>query len=204
MVRLAISVEGPTEERFVQMVLRPHLQAREIFVYPFILGRGGGDVTFRRIRSDLNNFARSFNNVTTLYDFYGFRGKEPNETKSSLEQRIADCVAGPLRGRIIPYVQMHEFEGLLFSSPTALENHIRQAGLAAWAETVLQQFNHNPETINDSEQTAPSKRLISQANYIKTVHGPNIAKEIGLAILRERCVGFGDWLKALEALAPNT
>ena len=44
MVRLAISVEGQTEERFVQMVLEPHLKAQEIFVYPFILGRDGGDV----------------------------------------------------------------------------------------------------------------------------------------------------------------
>lgn len=200
MVRLAISVEGPTEERFVEMVLKPHLQTREIYAYPFPLGGAGGYVYIPRIKEDLNNLANSFDKVTTLYDFYGFRGKDATENKSSLEQKIVDCVAAPLRRRIIPYVQMYEFEGILFSSPEAIENNIQQRDLAQWAENILRQFGNDPERINDSEQTAPSKRLISQANYIKTVHGPNIAREIGLAVLRVRCAGFGVWLDTLEAL----
>ncbi len=200
MVRLAISVEGPTEERFVKMVLEPHLQAREIYATPIPLGSNGGDVSLSRIRRDLNELSRNFDKVTTLYDFYGFRGKAENENKASLEQKIVGCVAERLRRRVIPYVQMYEFEGLLFSSPEAIENNIRQDGLAEWANNVLRQFGNNPEMINDSEQTAPSKRLINRANYIKTTHGPDIAKEIGLVVLRERCAGFGNWLAALEAL----
>lgn len=200
MVRLAISVEGPTEERFVKMVLVPHLQASEIYAVPLTLGRGGGDVSFSRIRKDLNKLANSFDRVTTLYDFYGFRGKAVGEDKASLEQKILDCVAPALQPRIIPYVQMYEFEGLLFSSPESIESHIQQTGLADWASGVLQQFAGNPEKINDSETTAPSKRLLRQADYIKTVHGPNIAQEIGLNVLREKCTGFAAWLDTLEAL----
>ena len=117
-----------------------------------------------------------------------------------MEQKIVDSVAAPLRNRIIPYIQMYEFEGLLFSSPEAIENNISQTGLAEWAKNVLKQFNNEPEMINDSPDTAPSKRLINAANFIKTVHGPNICKDIGLQVLRDKCVGFGNWLSRLESL----
>ncbi len=73
MVRLAISVEGSTEEHFVNKILRPHLQALEIYATPLLLGRNGGDVSFGRIKKELNYLANSFDKVTTLYDFYGFR-----------------------------------------------------------------------------------------------------------------------------------
>lgn len=53
--------------------------------------------------------------------------------------------------------------------------------------------------INDSPLTAPSKRL-AETPYRKVTHGPTIAHEIGLPVLREKCTGFGAWLDALEAL----
>jgi hypothetical protein len=164
------------------------------------LGHHGGDVSLPRIKKDLNNLARSFDKVTTFYDFYGFKGKDKVESKETLEQKIMGCVAAPLRERIIPYVQMYEFEGLLFSSPEAIENNINQSGLDDWANEILKQFKGDPEKINDSPQTAPSKRLLNKTNYRKTVHGPNIANEIGMDVLREKCAGFGDWLSRLEAL----
>lgn len=202
MVRLAISVEGPTEERFVQMVMVPHLQGRDIYAVPFPLGHGGGDVSLSRIRKDLNKLANSFDKVTTLYDYYGFRDKASGETKETLEQKIVACVAAPLRDRIIPHVQMHEFEGILFSSPEAMEHAIGEAGIADWAAGILHQFGNDPEKINDSTVTAPSKRLLARTKYLKTTHGPNIAKEIGLNNLRQKCAGFCKWLDALEALQP--
>ncbi len=198
-VRLAISVEGQTEERFIKMVVVPHLQKRKIYAAPSLLGKGG-NVSLPRIKKDLGNLAHSFDKVTTMYDFYGFKGKGKNDTKESLERKMVEYVAEPLRGKIIPYIQMYEFEGLLFSSPEAIENNIHQADLAEWAKNVLQQFNNDPEKINDSPDTAPSKRLGSKASYIKTVHGPNICKEIGLDVLRQRCTGFSSWLSSLEAL----
>ncbi len=200
MVRLAISVEGQTEEKFIQKVIVPHLRGKGIYAVPLLLGRKGGDVSLPRIKKELNNLANSFDKVTTLYDFYGFRDKDNAENKVSLEKKIVATVATPLRGRIIPYIQMYEFEGLLFSSPEAIENNIQQTGLATWAHDVLQQCGNNPENINDSQQTAPSKRLLGKTTYIKTVHGPNIAMEIGLDVLRERCSGFGRWLNTLEVL----
>jgi len=198
-VRVAISVEGQTEERFVNKVLVPYFQKKEIYMQPILLS-GGGDVYVPRIKKDLNYLARSFDKVTTLYDFYGFRGKDSNENRATLEQKILASVAAPLRDCVIPYVQMYEFEGLLFSSPEAIENNIQQRGLAAWATEILDEFEGDPEKINDSIHTAPSKRLLKKADYIKTVHGPDIAQEIGLNGLRKKCSGFDAWLKKLEEL----
>jgi len=200
MVRLAISVEGLTEEIFVQKLIVPHLQGMGVDVIPVKLGGRGGDVSLPRIKKDLNNLARSFDNVSTLYDFYGFRGKTSDDNKSSLEQKIVNAVADPLRSKIIPYVQMYEFEGLLFTSPEAIEDNIRERGLKDWAEGILNQFNHNPELINDSPQTAPSKRLEGKSGYLKAVHGPDIAQDIGLKVLREKCGGFDVWMNQLESL----
>lgn len=200
MVRLAISVEGSTEQHFVSKLLVPHLQRNQIDAKPLLLGRNGGDVSLSRIKKDLNRLAKSFDKVTTLYDFYGFRGKSTDETKESLEQKILDSVAESLQGRILPYVQMYEFEGLLFSSPNAMENMIQENGIKNWAQGVLNKFNGNPEDIDDSEQTAPSKRLLEHTGYIKTIHGPDIAKAAGLDALRKTCSGFGVWLDQLEKL----
>ena len=200
MVRLAISVEGQTEEKFVNKSLVPYLQKRKIYIQPILLA-GGGDVYIPRVKKDLNNLARSFDKVTTFYDFYGFRGKDADENKESLEQKILDSVAVPLRDRIIPYVQMYEFEGLLFSSPAAIENNVHHNGLSDWATEILNEFDGDPERINDSEQTAPSKRLLKKTDYIKTVHGPEIALEIGLDRLREKCSGFNAWMNQLEELS---
>ena len=81
MVRLAISVEGLTEVRFIQMVMVPYLQALRIYAVPLQLGRNGGDVFLPRIGKDLNRLANSFDKVTTLYDFYGFRVKLMTRTR---------------------------------------------------------------------------------------------------------------------------
>ena len=200
MVRLAISVEGRTEARFVDMLLVPHLRNKKIHATPLLLGQSGGSVSLSRVGKDLNRLARSFDRVTTLYDFYGFKGKSVAETKDSLEQKILDSVAKPLRDRILPYIQMYEFEGLLFSSPEAMKTTIQEDGVQGWAQGVLNGFGGNPEAINDSRQTAPSKRLSSRTGYMKTVHGPGIAKETGLDVLRQTCAGFDSWLKRLESL----
>lgn len=200
MVRLAVSVEGQTEERFIKQVIVPHLQGWEIYVYPVLLGRSGGDVSIPRIKKDLMKLLRSFDRVTTLYDFYGFRGKDEAESKESLEQKILESVKHS-HDKLIPYVQMYEFEGLLFSSPEAIKNNIPpHSGLSDWARQVVGEFGGNPETINDSEHSTPSKRLSGKAGYIKTIHEPNIAGEIGLEVLREKCRGFGKWLSELEKL----
>lgn len=197
MVRVGISVEGATEERFVKMVLAPYLAAKQIYVTPVSVG---GAINLDRIRSELKRMASSFSYVTTFYDFYGFQGSEQGETKASLELKIKEHAHPSIQAKLIPYIQMYEFEGLLFTSPEAIAMHLSGDKLMSWAQAILSQFNNSPEDINDSTETAPSKRLIQKTNYRKTTHGPNIAEEIGIDVLREKCVGFDEWLVRLESL----
>jgi len=195
MVRVGISVEGVTEERFIKISLAPHLAQQAIFLTPVSMG---GNVSIDRVRHEINKLIYCV--VTTFYDFYGFKRKQKSETKDSLEAQILESVPKAMREKIIPYIQMYEFEGLLFSSPSTIALVLQQDEIKPWAEVILHQFNGNPELINNSPQTAPSKRLATTP-YRKTTHGPNIAKEIGLDVLRKKCKGFGDWLSRLEALA---
>lgn len=94
---------------------------------------------------------------------------------------------------------MYEFEGLLFSSPNTIASVLQKPELEKWAEEILDHFNGNPELINDSPETAPSKRL-KNTPYRKTTHGPNIIKEMGIPKLRDKCGKFNEWLCKLEAL----
>ncbi|MGZ8236493.1 MAG: DUF4276 family protein [Methylobacter sp.] len=61
--------------------------------------------------------------------------------------------------RFIPYVQMYEFEGLFFSDTQALAKIIAQETLADSFRSIRNQFD-TPEEINDSPETAPSKRIL--------------------------------------------
>ena len=58
MVRLAISVEGLTEERFIKMVMVPYLQKRDIYAFPLKLGRIGGNVSLPRIKKGIKQPGR--------------------------------------------------------------------------------------------------------------------------------------------------
>lgn len=197
MVRIGISVEGPTEERFVKSVLGPYLFNKDICITPISMG---GDVSVDRVKSELKKIASSFEFVTTLYDFYGFKKKAENETKKSLEEKIYDNSHDGVKPKLVPYIQMYEFEGILFSCPEAMQRGLNDENAREWCEEVLNEFEGNPESINNSILTAPSKRLEKHTDYRKTTHGPNIAKEIGVDTIREKCSGFNEWLNKLEQL----
>ena len=57
MIRLAIVVEGETEEEFVKSVLAPHLQTREVEATPHLIG---GNVTVERPASEMANLFWSY------------------------------------------------------------------------------------------------------------------------------------------------
>lgn len=205
MVRLGISVEGITEERFVKSVLYDHLMAKGIFIEPINMK---GNVSLARIKHELRQLVYDFDKITTFYDFYGFHGKTTNETKQSLEDKILNSITPSKQNDVIPYVQMYEFEGLLFTSPTILAQELvgnskdSHLDLTLWSTNILRQFSDDPEQINNSVLTAPSKRLEAHTNYIKTIDGPKIAKSIGIEELKNKCQGFRIWMEKIESLSP--
>ncbi len=65
MIRLAVSVEGRTEEEFVKLVLAPHLRMKDVEPQPVLIGKhGGGDkggnVTVERLASEMAKLYWSF------------------------------------------------------------------------------------------------------------------------------------------------
>ncbi|WP_280940040.1 DUF4276 family protein [Agrobacterium bohemicum] len=105
-----------------------------------------------------------------------------------------------LADRFIPFVAMHEFEGLLFSDPTTMAHSMGVPALASDFTTIRAAFE-TPEHINDSYQTAPSKRLLAALpGYQKVLHGNVAMIDIGLATVRSECPIFDNWLNALEQL----
>lgn len=102
-------------------------------------------------------------------------------------------------GRFFPYVVMHEFEGLLFSNPKAFCDGIARPDLVSHFQNIRDQFG-SPEEINDSPDTAPSKRIIAAVpGYQKPLYGTLAALEIGLADMRGACPLFNSWVTKLEA-----
>ncbi len=204
MTRVAISVEGSTEEAFVKTLLVDYLAEKGIFVQPFLLG---GRITVQRVASDMARLFWNHDFVTSLVDFYGFEDKR-EKTIEELKKDISDEVVRKIdrssldQRRIFPYIQQYEFEGLLFSK---VESFRPVPGVDEECLTRLGQIRRQfetPEDINDSATTAPSKRITRLIpTYSKVLHGLLVAGETGLDSLRNECPRFNDWLNRLESLA---
>lgn len=199
MNRLAISVEGATEREFVSRVLAPHLRrCGWADVKPVDIG---GNVSLDKIARALPPLLGSFAHVTTLYDFYGFKRRGGRDV-DTLEAAIAQSVSTDRQRRLTPYVQLHEFEALLFAGPVQANEWMggkptQRAALQGALDECGQ-----PEAINDRLETSPSHRLLAQyPDYDKKLHGPDIAELIGLAAIRHACLRFDRWIAQLEQLA---
>ena len=157
--------------------------------------------------SEMVHLKRSFDAVTSLVDFYGFIGKEENSAeelerliRSNIEERI-----GWLGDKVVPYVQRHEFEGLLFSDVGAFSvvPDISPQVVRVFGE-IRSDFS-TPEDINDSTSTAPSGRIADAVSrHRKRVHGPLVAERAGIERIRAECPRFNVWLNHLEALPDST
>ena len=203
MIRLAISVEGETEEAFVKSLLANHLRKTQVEPTPILLG---GNVTVERLAAELANLHWSFDYVTSLVDFYGFRGKGAKSLEQ-LELAVSEEVNRKIerawdRSRIFPYIQRHEYEGLLFSDVNAFARAANATSeCVEGLRKICSRFN-TPEDIDDGYHTAPSKRILKlMPNYQKIVHGVDVATEIGLQVICSQCPRFNKWMAKLESLA---
>ena len=206
MTRLAIVVEGQTEREFVQRPLADHLLSKGVYLSAISLG---GNVTLHRLASEMAKLLRDFDCVSSLVDFYGFRGRG-NVNPDDLENRIRETVSSRIPPfwsgtRIIPYVQRYEFEGLLFSEVDAFSRAVLASdGTIRQLRQIRSRFQ-TPEDINDGSETAPSKRIKQVIpRYDKLANGWLIAESIGLDTIRTECPRFNDWLSLLESLGEDS
>lgn len=223
MIRVFVVVEGTTEERFVGDVLAPALWPRQTYLEPRILGRPGhkgGNTKYTRVRKDivtqLKQDKRAY--CTTMIDFYGLGSGFPGtplplnlsslEKVRRIEQAVKADIASELADiradiRLLPYLQLHEYEALLFSDPNAFANNIGQPHLAARFHQIRQPFA-TPEDINNNPNTAPSKQVRgAYPAYRKVLDGLLAAKSVGINSMRHECTHFREWIESLEALAVN-
>jgi hypothetical protein len=138
MSNIKILVEGPTEVLFIKHVLKPYFYEKGIYVKPFLFQEGGGVPKYSRSQKQVLNTIKSDRSCycTMLVDFYGMPKDWPGRVESQScrnyqdkAQRVEQALSGDIvtqmgdswnAARFIPYVQMHEFEALLFSDTSIL------------------------------------------------------------------------------------
>lgn len=223
-VRLYITVEGQTEKEFADRVLTPHLARFAIEVRPRVivtnrkLGKRGGILDFDKIRGDINRLMREDRNAeakfTTMVDLYALppefpgwaearRKTQPGERVAILERALQSEFGEP---RFVPFIQLHEFEALLYCDLEELKKRI--AGSETGIDALRREVQAlEPEEINEGAHTAPSKRIIRHVPVYersKVRVGAPAAAAIGLEKLRAKCPHFDGWVSRLEALGSLT
>lgn len=231
MDRLLVHVEGQTEETFVNQILAPHLcNFGYSTISARLIGnarqrvRRGGIRSWSSVRSDILAHIKQDASclATTMVDYYGLPKTGPeawpgrNEAgmlafhhkAASVEAALSADIckemgSGFNPNRFIPFVIMHEFEGLLFSDCEKFSRGIGQPELAPNFQAIRKQFP-TPEEINDSPITAPSKRIEKLVpGYEKPLLGTLAVLEIGLDRIRDECPHFRNWLEKLETRRPT-
>jgi len=218
MQRIIIIGEGQTEQSFCKDVLQPHFNKCSIFLQnPVIKKNNGGIVNWEALKHqiELHLLQDPTAFVTTLIDYYGIHAHhnfpewteaqklpDKNERMTMLENGMQNDIRADVRRRFVPYIQLHEFEGLLFIDIEAFENIFEKNEFADYGY-LIETFenNPNPEMINDSSETAPSKRLSKIIHgYSKVTAGSLLAQEIGIGKIRSKCPRFNDWITKLEQI----
>lgn len=125
--------------------------------------------------------------------------KAPHVQKALLDDFVSETGTEINPNRFIPFVVMHEFEGLLFSDCAAFARGIGRPDLQPAFQRIRDEFE-SPEHINDSPVTSPSKRIEGLVpSYEKPLLGILAALEIGLERIRAQCPHFDSWIELLEA-----
>lgn len=214
MKRLIIVCEGQTEHEFCKDVLYDSLKNNfDTLDFPLVKHSGGGIVPWRKLKEQIIRHLQESNSfVTTFIDYYGI----PDDFcfpqwKSSkqiagifdrikfLEDAMLQDLPENVRYRFIPYIQIHEFEALLFSNIDVFKDNFDEDSIKfAQLQDAVNSFP-SPEHINNGRATAPSKRLQRAVpDYNKVIFGNCIAIDIGLETMRKKCQHFNQWLEKLE------
>ncbi len=224
MKRLHITAEGQTEEAFVNKTLKHHLAQFGVYadVRCVLTSRKrnkefrGGVTTYMKAKNDITRWLfEEIHNTdvafTTMFDYYALPNDFPGYEESLKQQDPYQKVAIIERAlaldindsRFIPYIQLHEFEALLFVNPQKFEiEYFDKPDGIATLMAIANNFE-NPELINQGEETAPSKRIIKvYGDYSdnKPTIGSMIAHEIGVDAIKKKCAHFNEWLTKLEQL----
>lgn len=209
MKRVIVYCEGQTEETFVKKLMAPMPLFRENGIY-LSASSCGGVSKYSIIKRDLTSLCKNDRTavITTMLDYYGLPQDTPGikgndsggdiyEKVQAIEAAIQEDIGAD---NLIANLMVHEFEALLFSKPECFS----YCGLGDRAIRSLRSIRDgfdSPEHINNSPNTAPSKRILAICPaYAKPLDGYNIAKNIGIDIMRQQCRHFDEWIERLSQL----
>jgi len=216
MKNIYIYCEGQTEESFINNVLCPYLLEVGIYTRPIVCRTKqtvekkyrGGVSNYFKIKDELIRLCRQHKNetLTTMFDYYGLPLNTPGlkdktgslfDRVARIEQAINDDIG---MGNMFFNLTIHEFEGLLFSN-TSQFSTITDEETIHKLQNIKESFQ-TPEYINDSKETAPSKRLESLIpGYAKVSNGTIISMRIGIDTILGECEHFNSWISKIRSFA---
>lgn len=228
--RVYAVVEGQTEETVFNELLRPEFGARGLLLVVEVVqkpGHEGGNKWVyleRHLRNLMKQHKGRDVRFTTFFDLYALdksfpqfdaHAKDPDGARraTALETAISAHFDDD---RLMPYLQCHEFETLLFADLEKFDALLDQPKDKTLLQDLIQdtaayhQLPRTVEDINDRPETHPSMRLERcmpspgqrKTRYKKRAMGAQVAKAIGLPKIRSKCPRFNDWIAGLEAFAP--
>jgi len=230
---LHILCEGQTEQGFADKVLKPYLQCHGInSVKSYMLCTSrkknamGGMISYEQVKRDLHNIFISNTNdahtthlFTTMFDYYALPNSFPcyadvqgildkYEQISTLEKAFAKDISNDA---FVPYIQLHEFEALVFCGLPYLKELYPESKKAIEELDKALSLVGNPELIDHGASTAPSKRLITaieskckvRYHYDKPKTGKYITEKVGIDELRKQCQHFNEWLSRIIVKSNN-
>ena len=178
--RLNFIVEGQTEETFVNRMIKPHLANYAINASVRCVTTGkkrgrvfrGGMPNYLKIKNDINGWLCEDNEayLTTFFDFYGlthdFPGYQEALSKITVAQKLS-CLKESFSKnidnmRLIPYIQLYEFEALLYSDPSILDETMQLYSFQSKLNQLNEVINAyaSPEEINNNPNTARTFKKI--------------------------------------------
>lgn len=216
MPRVNVIVEGQTEETFIRDFLSVELGKEGIFLTARCVETGkkhmkvfrGGMTSYAKAKRDIDNWLKQDADayVTTMFDLYGLPNDFPGyggclvsgiEKAMFLEEQFKRDVNN---SKFLPYIQTHEFEALIFCEPSHFDEVIPNCSISTELIAIKNQYS-SPELINDSPETAPSKRILKlYESYNKVLYGTRIVKRIGLEKMMQDCSHFSSWINSLRSL----
>lgn len=125
MIRLNVIAEGETEQTFVLGYLSQHLASRNIICTSTLPGRRGGDIRYPRFKRELlrlmSHDQTSF--FSCMIDYFALNNEFPgfDEAQSIIDAHdrvifLEEALAQDInQQKFIPYIQLHEFEALVFT-----------------------------------------------------------------------------------------
>lgn len=206
MKRLVFIVEGDTEIILVEKIIVPYLISlgfsNAMHAQTIITNRKqhkkGGVQNYEKFKNEIiRTLAQGNVIVTTLIDFFrlptDFPNYSPDATKIDRIEILDDFDS---TDNLVPYIQLHELEALMFSGRDGFELVIDDEKKLKLIDDIFNEYT-NPEDINSRPEKAPSKRMAAIFNYDKTSDGALIFEMLGIKLMLDKCPRFNNWIKKI-------